>query len=459
MANIKPATKQDVKIKNACNKSQKIQDFLNSQTNKNTRYTYKSLIPNFFIFLNETNPDNYLQDTRLISTQKEKYLLLNQYEKDIRDYQNYLLTPSERKTDMPAPVTINQSINIIRNLMEHHHIDLGRGFWKKLSKKRGNTPITEKWTPTNEDLAKILHHGNERSRAMFLMQATSGSRIQEILTVKISDINFDYEHPRFIIRHTHSKNKKPSKKRMSSEAKKAVYAYLKVRDNYIKSSQARNNKSHDKQIDTDFLFPFSKGTVIDIWNRLLDKAGYGDKDTQTNRRKMGTHALRRFFRTQYGKYNGDWAKYFMNQRNTLDRTYEDYSDEELDKQYTKGVKHLFIYNIPIDMTKEIKKEMKQQKEEMNLLKTKLDLQEQFNKNTQKEIMKLVAGYQLLPYTVKVRVKGEDNEDQDDDTILDNQNISKWFEKEIKPIMKDKLKKMHAKNLAEIGLAIDKQYIE
>ena len=451
MARKKLPTGQELHIIKSCKKSQKIQDFLDSQTNKNTQHTYESLLPKFFIYHKIKNPDDYLQDTRLITDQKKKYHLLNTYERDVRNYQNHLLTHTDNKTKPPAPGTITQCINITRNLMEHHHIDLGRGFWKKLAKKRSNAPITEKWTPTNEDLAKILHHGNERSRAMFLMQATSGCRIQEILTVKIKDIDFEHENPRFTIQHTHSKNKKPSKKRMSSEAKKAVYEYLRVRKNYIKSSQARNNKSQNKKIDTDLLFPISKGTTIDIWNRLLDKAGYGDKDSQTNRRKMGTHALRRFFRTQFGKYNGDWAKYFMNQRSALDRAYEDYSDEELDKEYAKGVKHLFIYNIPIDMTKEIQNQMKKQKEEMNHLKIKQELQEQIIKNTQNEIKKFAAAYILGIYgtPVKTIVNGKVV-----DTTINEKSLYQWINKEIEPSIKKKLQKISLEELENLGIHIE-----
>ena len=82
-----------------------------------------------------------------------------------------------------------------------------------------------------------------------------------------------------------------------------------------------------------------------MWNRLLEKSRYAKKDKTGKypRNLMGTHSLRKAFRSEFSKYDNDLAAYLMNQRTGLDRKYRDWSDEYLDQEYAKGVQYLMVF--------------------------------------------------------------------------------------------------------------------
>lgn len=83
-----------------------------------------------------------------------------------------------------------------------------------------------------------------------------------------------------------------------------------------------------------------------MWNRLLEKSGFTEKDNsgKNERYLMSTQTNRKYFRTEFSKYDNELAKYLMNQRTPLDRVYRDWSDEYLDKEYAKGVKYLLVFD-------------------------------------------------------------------------------------------------------------------
>jgi integrase len=318
-----------------------VQDFINEYTAKQTIRIYKVQLKKYFQWLNE-DPDTYIKDVRNMDNGK-RLNSIDGYEKNITNYRNWLI-----ENDY-SPKAIHNYVSCVKMFLEHHHIDLDNAFWKKL-KKRGIEkvvePICDFKIPKPDDLKKILTHASTRSRAMFLLQSSSGMRIGEICSLRVSDIDLSYDYPHITIRGMVSKTRAKGRTRCSPETKDAILEWLKIRDNEIKVKETRVAK---KYLPPDFkerLFTSSPKSARKMWNNLLKKAQFMDKDNsgKYERFKMGTHSLRKFFINEFSKHNNDLAKYLANQRTKLDKKYRDWSDEYLDEQYAQGVKHLLIFD-------------------------------------------------------------------------------------------------------------------
>ncbi len=320
--------------------SKTVQDFINEYTAKQTIRLYKLQLKKYFQYLN-VDPDDYIKDVRNMDN-GSKLKTLDGYEKNITDYRNDLI-----KNDY-SPKAIHNYISSVKMFLEHHRINLDNAFWKKL-KKRGIEkivePICDFKIPMPDDLKKILTHASTKARALFLLQSSSGMRIGEVCSLKLSDIDLSYEYPHIIIRGKKAKTRAKGRTRCSPEAKEAILEWLKIRDAEIKLKQQRVTKEYLKSDFNERLFTCSPKSARKMWNTLLKKAQYTDKDDsgKYKRHMMSTHSNRKYFINEFSKYNNDLAKYLANQRTNLDKKYRDWTDEYLDEQYAQGVKHLLVF--------------------------------------------------------------------------------------------------------------------
>jgi len=365
---------------NKIEESKKIQDFL-SYREGNTKKSYTNSLKKFLKWFDKKYTkidfDSYLKDIRLMEI-KEKIAATDQYEKDIL---NYL---KELKTKHP-PKTISTDIAIVKSLLRHCRIDLDNAFWDQIKRLRpGNATVNESKASTQKELKEILTHANTRQRAIFMTMITSGLRVGEVCSMKMKDIDLNHAYPRIKISYAAAKNKKPCRTRVSPETKSCILEWLKIRDNeIIKSYKRQMNFGTVPKVDSfedvvkqeDRLFPFETRTIERIWNELLAKAGYDEKN-DSGIHKRNVHSLRRVFRTQYGKYNNDLAEYFMNHISELDRVYDLKDDEWLDQEYGKGLRYLTIFETVMDESDRIKDINKQMKEkDVRITKLEQDLQD------------------------------------------------------------------------------------
>lgn len=316
----------------------KIKDFINEYTAKETIRQYKIALKKYFIHYNK-DPDSYIKDIRNMDN-GNKNKVIDQYEKDISHYRNYLI-----ESDY-SPKAIHNYISAIKMFLEHHRIDLDKAFWKKL-KQRGiekvAEPICNFKIPTSSDLKQILTHASTKPRAMFLLQSSSGMRIGEICSLKLSDIDLEYEYPHITLRKTKSRAK--GRTRCSPEAKEAITEWLKIRKEQLELKQKRTLDKYQNPEDKDKLFPGTPKSARKMWNNLLRKSNFAKKDKtgKYERNLMSTHTLRKFFRNEVSKYDNQLAAYLMNQRTALDRKYRDWNDDYLDQEYAKGVQYLMVF--------------------------------------------------------------------------------------------------------------------
>ena len=289
--------------------SKTLNDFINEYTAKETIRQHKIALKKYFTHYNK-NPDNYIVDVRNLDN-GNRNKIKDQYEKDITQYRNHLIKEEY------SPKAIHNYISSVKMFLEHHRIDLDKMFWKKLRQRgieKTNDSVCNFKIPKPEDLKKILTHASTKSRAMFLLQSSSGMRIGEICNLKISDIDLDYEFPHITLRDTKTRSK--GRTRCSIEAKEAIKEWLKVRKEYLETQKNRTRKEDWKNDYENRLFPGTTKNARKMWNRLLEKSGYAKKDNTGKypRNLMSTHTNRKMFRNEFSKYNNDLATYLMNQR-------------------------------------------------------------------------------------------------------------------------------------------------
>jgi integrase len=277
-------------------------------------------------------------------------------------------------------------------------------FWGVLKNStKGAEPSNDEAILNQKDIKTILEHGNTLSRSMFLMLASSGRRIGEILAIVPEDVHAD-EVPAWVnINKTISegqvmKKTKTGKTRafISNEAAAAYNAWIKERDAYLATACTRG-KSKNKKKDDPRVFPMSYTNAILIWSNLLIKAKLVDiryKDVETKGKHPRTfkkrlvkkknkgdrlychpHLLRKYFRSYLG--DADLAEYLMGHATVMTRTYRQMKFEDLAARYLKFMPNVTIFEQAPDLTgihEEIdvlKKEKQSMKDELQQLKMEI----------------------------------------------------------------------------------------
>jgi len=339
-----------------------------------TRTSYRTSLKEFFKQQKINNIDNW---TKKEEEMDRKQLLKyhNKIKEQIKDHHYYLR--HERK---PPLLASNKFIYAIKHYLLYYEIELKECFWKKQTKNgNGNNYSTIFKTPTKKQLKDILEFGNIQSKTMFLLQATTGSRISEILSIdKDKDIDLNYKYPRILIRS--SKAKKTIKRRTTPEVKELILNYLNERDRYLQTRINRSIRGKLKKTDNR-LFPMSHVNAEHIWKEMIKKAGMYELDPITKKPVMGTHSLRRFFKVNFK--DPYYAKYLMGQSTKTDRAYDILPEEQLDQLYEEHSKKLFFFSVDEETQEQIKNQtnlINQIKEEnIELKKQNEDLKNQMNR--------------------------------------------------------------------------------
>jgi hypothetical protein len=365
----KTPTERELLILEQIRKCRKITDYIELRLNKDTtKRTFATHIRNYFIFLNKSNVDSYFRDPRRMSNSK-RLDYLDKTEHDIESYNNSLkrYSGSFRHSNLSA----------LRKLLEYNKIDLGNSFWEGI-RKAGPKPEreTEIETPTIEQLRSILRRADNEGKAYFLIQMSSGSRVEEIRTLTFDNLYLNTDPPSFRITKEHSKTGRPITKFFSYEALDFLKEYLdKDRDRILvtRINRARNQKSKDDYKNQ--VFPMGKTNPEVMWNNLCKKEGVYKLDKKTKHPIMGTHSLRRFFEDNIG--HGKLSKYMLNKLSKSEEAYSFKTKNKLENLYKKYMDNLFIFDTP-----------KKTKEEINKLKEDLSKKDD-------EIKRLKEGVEFI----------------------------------------------------------------
>jgi len=335
-----------------------IKRFLNNFVSKSTIGSYKAHLKAFFNFL-DVNPDDYIKDVRRMDY-NGRLDFLDKYESDVTAFWQYL--NKEGKT----PKTISDAVSVVRVFLKENRINLDDKVWDNIRRRgKGREPITEDKAPTNRQLKSILIHGDAKSKALFLILSSSGMRITEALSLIPSDIDFNSNPTKINIRAITTKTKSKRVVYISNEARDSLMEWLKIKDDYIQTAIKRTNLPNIKKLaDDDRIFPFQPSNARNVWNGLIKKTGLTEKDKTTDRYIYHIHTLRKFFRTQFSKQDRDICEILLGHQGYLNRAYLRITDKQIKEAYLKGVKHLLVFETPIDENRIKELEQKLSKERM-----------------------------------------------------------------------------------------------
>jgi len=348
----------------------------NAET-KNTYNGYKCNLKSYFRYL-EIEPDNYFNSDR-------------DYEKDVMDYYNSLKEY--------APLTKTSKMNTVKVFLEDNDILFSNKLKKKLRRKlRGARPITLDVIPTNKELKQILSHGEIKAKAMGLLGSSSGMRLNEILQLTLDDIDFTKDPVKIYIRSEITKTRAARITFCSDEAAEAIQEWLKERDKYLEVAVRKTKSMCGKTLDDDTLFCFNNTTANTIWNRLLEKSGFTEKDKSTGIHRLHFHTLRKFFETRMSYAGIPEAIYqqLQGHEGYLSKSYKRYTERELADAYKKGIPSLLIFSSQPDLTdvneslakkdkqiKELMEKVQIQTLRMDILENKLEIEKSKNGKNQR----------------------------------------------------------------------------
>ena len=163
---------------------------------------------------------------------------------------------------------------------------------------------------SKEDLRKFYEAiETPKEKALFLLYATSGLRRQEILSLKLEDVDFE---KRMITPSNHlGETKKSWCSFYNEEAKKALNEYL-----------AMKKQSRSKRI-----FPMQRHEVVDLWKSAKEKTGLN----------ITPQKLRQWFCSEMLRLgvSETYADAFCGRvpKSILARQYTDFSSEKLQEIY------------------------------------------------------------------------------------------------------------------------------
>ena len=339
--------------------SKTIKDFVKWIGSEKTQRSYRSLLKRYFNFLG-VEPDIYFKSKR-------------EYEDDVREFSVFI-------RDVYAPGTQKAILNIIKNFLADNDVSIKPRIWKQIKLNNhleGDTEIIDEKIPDNSELKQILQHGTLKDRALFLVNAASGERINETLSLTINDI----EDRHIIIQAKSTKKRYKRHTFITIEAREALDEWLKVRTKYINEKiqksayvrgQLRSQGYTWKYLDGEYhlfkdekefsfeeyakteprIFPFNYSTAVRMWNRLLESAGkpFNEKDDNPQlvypHYKYHIHTLRKFAKTQMmsTKINKNHLDAIFGHKKGMDAKYGKFRPEVLHESYDKYCSCLAVFS-------------------------------------------------------------------------------------------------------------------
>ena len=202
-----------------------------------------------------------------------------------------------------------------------------------------------------------------------------------------------------------AKSKKKRITFISREAVQYLKQWLKYRGRFDQRASSRRSE-YQFDLNDLRLFPFSNVNFSCKWNIACEKAGYGERDTNTkvDRIKFRPHNLRKFFRTHGNWSNPDVAEALIGHQAGLNAVYArlDQAVDLLVDGYLAAEPNLLVYENSKNMI-ELREKVDRQSDDIEQLVTSLSLKNVRLENQLGEqevrISKLLDANQRLMETV------------------------------------------------------------
>jgi len=366
----------------------KLADYLKNYNNRSTVQGYYSAVYHFLDFIYGKQRES----PHVREGEREKYeKLIDKYLKSKRNYPEDLGNFVVSLHDRP-PLTARQIFIRVKEFFNYYNKELPSKELKFIRNKlpKGNARTMERDMDV-ETIRTILQHLDVKGRALVLVLASSGMRINEALSVTLDDVDLGVVPSCVSVRGETSKTGDSRITFISAEATQAVNEWLKVRVGYIRSSVNRNNglvksgRGGNRSGDDDGrLFPFSDQNASAMWENALVKAGLLSRDKTTNRKQLHYHQFRKFFISQLSLVvSKEIAEMLAGHAGYLTGSYRRYTKKQLVEEYLKG-QHLLTIQTPKELQEiesEFKAKMQSHSEIIeDLVKEKIALKQQMAAN-------------------------------------------------------------------------------
>jgi integrase len=353
----------------AKNNIKKIAAFVDKYSNKGTGAGYKGAIEGFLrcIFGLQKMDNEGHKITHDYETLFDQYLSEKKRDKvaDITAYSECLVR------DCVSHQSARQQLTYAVKFLRAHGINILKDDIQDIKREcKGGAATIDKVMDHNV-ICKALKGSDIRSRALVLTLASSGLRIGELLSIKMSDIDMNLNPCMINVRAEYAKNGHARYTFISTEARDAIFDYLKVRDEYIARADRHSETLGVKtQREADLLFPVTDSSVNKMWETLLKNAGLYTRDEKSGRNQYRIHSLRKFFISQLSMAGArTLAEHLAGHTGYLDASYRQVSPEFAAREYLK-LQSVLIVCIP----ENIKAGIKMADEKIGVLMEKTELQ-------------------------------------------------------------------------------------
>lgn len=274
-------------------------EFFEGMDNKKTIKTYKSLLNKYFKKIYD------LEESSRIDFEEYGNKYINEERSYEKDFEKIM-----RLQNGTSRTTIRNMLNIVKNFLEYHEIELSKKLLVKLKRKYKNARAqTEHYIPSKPEIQAIIQHSAIQGRSLFLSLISSGMRIGEALRLELDDIEkivFDEKSKEKItkirIPADITKGNYARTTFLSSEASDVLDEWIKFRPQYIEQSIARSGRASDEtkaeKRNTSRVWPMGYLNAMNMLKNACEKAKLVGRDKSTNRRKFHIHMFRAYFKTQ-----------------------------------------------------------------------------------------------------------------------------------------------------------------
>lgn len=353
---------------------QKIAAFVAKYSNKRTGTGYQSAIQSFLRCMNNL-PKKTTDDKKAIYDYET---LFNDYLSEVdRDNMADITTFSECLTrECVSKQSARQILTYAVRVLKAHGVIADGIEVEDMKREMKGGAATVDRVMTHDVICKTLHGADVQMKALILMLASSGMRIGELLSIKMSDIDTNMTPMMITLRSEITKTKTGRYTFIGNEATEALNDYLKNRDQFIDgvekriSNLVKAGKTATVNRDTDIFFPITDSSVNKKWESLLRKAGVYSRDEKSGRNQYRIHSLRKFFISQLSMAGAKTlAEHLAGHMGYLDSSYRQVSPEFAAREYVK-LQSVLICCIP----ENIKAGIKLADEKIGILMEKTDLQ-------------------------------------------------------------------------------------
>ena len=344
--------------------AKKFLSFYPASTQTTYRSNLKLYLSHFYPQFRKIKPSK-TEDMETLDRISIKYLSAQRdYEQDLLDY--------KKSISHNAPRTRASKLSSVLSWFENNEINVSAKK-KSLILGKNRDTISKEYIPKPEDIKKLLEHQEIGDRTMTLVLSSSGMRQGEATKITLDMMDLDHDPPMIKLPARITKTRKKRIVFINQEAKEALLEWLDYRKQYTLKARARDKRYSKGK--SDYVFPFSKTNFAQKWAIAVEKAGFGERDENTNRLLLRPHNLRKYFRT-HGRWNNpDVAEALMGHQAGLNAIYArlDQAIEILIQGYKEAEPHLSIYSrskVMLDLKDRVElqeSEIEKQRKEMDEL--------------------------------------------------------------------------------------------